>query len=367
MAFSPDGKTLASGSWGSQVRLWGLSGFSEIKNFMGLSGPQIAVSPSGKTVVIVDSWSHQLFVDGDGELLSSQDGASKGFCRGASRIQFSPDGRRLLLVGENRAIQFLDLEAKEKISYANIFVSVAAVTRFLDDESVLYRIPQGQRLVVWKPDSGKAEYLERQKEGEPYVQRVPICADVSRDGKLIAVGYWEGYVRVLDRDGKQVWKSPRVGMVRSVRLSKDGRYVLVASEDGFAHLWDRQTGVGKRVGSHFSGVNVAIFSPDESRIAAATKSGRTRVWDRNSGELRLDLTGHKVHVNDLAYTDSGRLVSAGNDGRVLWWWTDPEKLRRVVESLPVPELTAAERKLLPQLFPQRFHGSPSSQEAGLGR
>ena len=95
---------------------------------------------------------------------------------------------------------------------------------------------------------------------------------------------------------------------------------------------------------HQSRLNCAVFSLDESRIATAAHDGSIRIWDRASGRtfLRLRHDG----VRRIAFTSSGQLVSAGDDGTVRWWWLDAAPLRTAVAALDIPELTDDERALV---------------------
>ena len=95
---------------------------------------------------------------------------------------------------------------------------------------------------------------------------------------------------------------------------------------------------------HQSRLNCAVFSLDESRIATAAQDGSIRIWDRASGRtfLRLRHDG----VRRIAFTSSGQLVSAGDDGTVRWWWLDVDPLRTAVAALDIAELTDDERALV---------------------
>lgn len=85
--------------------------------------------------------------------------------------------------------------------------------------------------------------------------------------------------------------------------------------------------------SEFRGI---AFSPEGSRLAAASKDGKVRVWSLTTNEL-VTLPGHDAFVYSVAFhpVDENRLASSGNDGWVRVW---DLKLRR--EAMPpLPGLT----------------------------
>jgi pimeloyl-ACP methyl ester carboxylesterase len=64
-----------------------------------------------------------------------------------------------------------------------------------------------------------------------------------------------------------------------------GRYVVTASEDWTAQIWDANT--GQRVGArmqHHGAVYSAVFSPDGQYVATASGDGTARVWEAKSGK-----------------------------------------------------------------------------------
>jgi WD40 repeat protein len=96
---------------------------------------------------------------------------------------------------------------------------------------------------------------------------------------------------------------------------------------------------------------VGCFSKDARHVLAATEDGHAYLWDRKS--QILEFSGYKgLQIHSLAYTSSGWLVSAGSDGTIGWWWTRVKGLTRAIQSIPIPDLTPAERRQFPDLFPQ---------------
>jgi WD40 repeat protein len=75
-----------------------------------------------------------------------------------------------------------------------------------------------------------------------------------------------------------------------------------------------------RLGGTPKTLYAAEFSPDGRRVVALPERGGVIVWrvDRPDRPERV-LEGHRGHVNDLAFSDDGRLVTAGSDRTVRVW------------------------------------------------
>jgi len=350
LAWSADRRLLASGSLGGVARLWDRRAVSPLTMHRGFAGPRIAVSPHADRVVIVGGRGRIRVCDGEGKRLQDEDGAERTLFWGNTCPRISPDGKRIVLATSAKNFQILDLSTMTPLPMLESPVSlVPQVTRFLDDTEILYRARMSQNLRIWNPDKVEARLLEPKNQQGQFVERVPTCSDVSADGKEILIGYWDGYARILSRfeEGKELWKSPTgLGMLRSVRFSPDARLVLMASENDHAHLFDRETGEHRRFGPHFSGLLEAIFSPDGKQIVTAARCGLIRVWDRFTGRRLATLRGHEGPVNNIRFVRPGRLVSAGFDGTVRWWWTTSESLDRVIDTVDVAPLTAWDKRVL---------------------
>ena len=83
----------------------------------------------------------------------------------------------------------------------------------------------------------------------------------------------------------------------TVAFSPDGRYVLTASMDQTAGIWDAST--GRRVADfrgHTGWVRSGAYSPDGKFIATASFDGTARVWQTATRRSVAELRGHTAPV-----------------------------------------------------------------------
>jgi WD40 repeat protein len=104
--------------------------------------------------------------------------------------------------------------------------------------------------------------------------------------------------------------------VLSVDFSSDGAWVVTASRDHDARVWDASTGELRHVlQGHFALVSDAAFSPDGRWIATAGP-GTAGLWTASDGKLVYYLRGHEGILTSVAFAPDGLLATGGEDGTV---------------------------------------------------
>jgi tetratricopeptide (TPR) repeat protein len=109
--------------------------------------------------------------------------------------------------------------------------------------------------------------------------------------------------------------------VNHAAFSPDGRWVVTASNDQTARVWDAATGqpISPPL-KHQNYVNDATFSPDGRWVVTASSDHTARVWEAATGQPISPPLKHQGIVNDAVFSPDGRwVVTASYDGTARVW------------------------------------------------
>ena len=139
------------------------------------------------------------------------------------------------------------------------------------------------------------------------------CVAVSKDGRFIAMGSWDGDVVVWDATTyKQVFVRRIDPIIQDVDFSPDATQLISANGDrDTATIWDVTAGKKVQTLDHGSWVLAAKYSPQGDRIATANQES-VRVWDGDDGRLLVNVKVGLDPWRGLLWFDNHLFVKIDN-------------------------------------------------------
>jgi WD40 repeat protein len=336
VAFSPDGKMLASGSCGKtddnqkctqgEIVLWDmvtgqpigqpLTGHSDWVSSVIFSpdGKTLVSNSYDKTIILWDVKTHQPI---------SQP------VTGVYNVAFSPNGHSLAFGGCGKV-------ANSKCIQGEILLWDMTTRQFIGQpllghtgrvESLVFR-PDGKTLasggvdgtiILWDVATG-------QPIGQPLSGQTYGISSMafSPDGKTLASGSYDKTIILWDVATRQSIGQPiaeqRLEQVTSVAFSPDGKTLASSALNGNIILWDVAThqSIGERYTEPSPTVNSVAFSPDGKMLASGSDENTIILWAVGTGpSIGQPLTGHTNWLSSVAFSPDGKMLASGGCGKVV--------------------------------------------------
>ena len=318
LAFFADGKTLASGGT-NEIHLWDLATGNEL---LPLPEPRshvqsIAYSPDGR-LVATGNLDHtiRLWEPTTGQLIRQFEG---GHTDRVWHVVFSPDGQTLASAGNDNTIRIWDVVKGREVRRLPGGEKTVLFVAYSPDGRTLATSGRDRVVRLWDAATGKEL---RQLAG---LHEYLVRATFSPDGKRLAAvsmdrGASNGTILVWDTaTGKEVrrWATPQRALVifsPDGKLLAGGENQTAPATDVTLHLWDLATGKERRFTiSRRARVFAGVFSPDGKTFALGLTDGSIHLCELATGQVRRQLDGHLAGVQSLAFSPGGTALTSGSE------------------------------------------------------
>jgi WD40 repeat protein len=315
VAYSPDGRYIASGSRDNTIKLWDAQSGRELRTLFGHTDGVDALqfSPDGRFIASGSSdTTIKIWEAGTGREIRTLTGHA-GVVR---TVAYSPDGRfiasgssvdstiRIWEAGTGRKIRSIDSTGIETLSYSPNGKYIASGS--LDNSIRLWQAGTGREILTL---AGRSSWVR--------------AVAYSPDGKYIASGSMDRTVRIREAGTGRETRifSGHTASIRAVAYSPDGRYIASGSADTSLRIWE--AGNGREIQTllgYGSVVKSVVYSPDGRFIVSGSLDSTIKIWDSLTGKELRTLSGHSAAVNSLAFSPDGLyLVSGASDNTVKIW------------------------------------------------
>jgi WD40 repeat protein len=299
LAFSPDGKWLASGGYERTIHIWDPATGKEIRKWPGPEPNVTSIAFSPDCKLLATGGLHDPVVHLWEAATGHEFQALQGLPRGASSLVFSPSGKVLLAGG---------------YSTGDVYAWEVKTGKLLGE---LTGPPDGSEEL-------NVQFVNGRRVAPVQFSHVAFAPD----GKTFVSGHLRGLIRVWDAASRREirhFRGPDTDSFVHVAFANDGQ--TLASWGSTIRVW--QTSSWKQV--RFFGeqeklrVACVAFSRNGAMLASGSSAREigddaVHIWEIATGLERCRLEGHQYAISAVAFSPTGNtLVSGSLDGTALVW------------------------------------------------
>ena len=370
VAFSPNGKLLASSSMDNTVKVWDTDTGQCLKTFVGK-----------------EKWIWTVAYSADGQIASGGDdntislwNIDTGQCRTLEghdawiwSIKFHPSRNLLASAAYDRTVRLWDTVTGKCCNILRGHQNIVLAVDFHADGEILASSSADNTIKLWSVQTGKCLHTLTGHTKEVY------SLSFSGGGQTLASGSFDCTAKLWSVQTGQCLKTLKgheygvrtlafathknllatgdinqklklwsvqtgqclktwqgyTNLIWAIAISADGRSLASGSLDKTVRLWDLQTGLPiTTLTGHDDWIWSVAFSPNGQIVASSSDDETIKLWDLKTGQCQNTLRGHtKGGVWTVAFSPNGQLlVSGGRDGTVRFWDTATGKNLRCIEA-----------------------------------
>jgi WD40 repeat protein len=318
IAYSPDGKLLATCGTSCDIKIWTADTHQEI---LCCRGHQhwvmfVCFSPDSRYLASAsDDYSVKLWDVTTGQCMHTYIGHTDS----VNVVVFSPDGQTIASGAQDSTIRLwqTSVDPQVRVLVGHRHGRVWSVA-FSPDGQTLASGGEDRRIRLWEVSTGTC--LAAWTAHTYLVRSVAF----SPDGQILASAGVECTIKLWSLHNHQclqTWKGHQHNIITSVAFSPDGSRLASAGSDRTVKLWDTTTGKClKTFYGHDVGVWILAYHPHGHQVASGGEDHAVKIWNLHTGACTKTLTGHSNAVLSVSVSPDGAMLASTHEDRVVRIW-----------------------------------------------
>jgi predicted NACHT family NTPase len=313
IAFSPDGKTFATGASNGECCLWQSSDGRLIMLYVGHTDwvRTVKIFPCGKVLASGSG-------DSTVKLWNLQTGncikTLRGHTETVYKIAVNFDGSRLASGSEDGTIRIWCSHTGECVNILKGHIGRVSDVIFTVDSKILISSSMDQTIRFWNLRTGQCDKIL-----EYFVETIVV----SPDGITFVSGNRDGTIKIWNVHTGECLKTLQGhgDLVRVVVISQDASTLISGSKDELIKFWDLKTATCfKSFKGHTYGIQSIALNPACTTLITCGDDQTIKLWDTKIDECLKVLHGFNGEVSSVAFTsDSKTLITGSHDQTVKLW------------------------------------------------
>jgi WD40 repeat protein len=318
LAFSQDGKILASGSHDHRIGLWNVETGKCLAQLTGhtSSVQSVAFSHDGKTLASgSNDKTIRLWNISTGQLYL----VLQGHTNNLTFVTFHPKGQTLITASTDNTVRLWDIQTGKCLQIFNIAINWELAIALSHDGQTLVTGSNGNAVKFWDISTG--ECIKTLPDYNSFVWSIAF----SSDDKTIVTGS-EDNIKIWDVETGQCLQTLHEHHQRVwlVDLHPSNPTLLSITEDQTIKLWDISSRRCLKTLKGYSNWILSLsFSPDGQTLASSSQDQKVRLWDIKTGKCHLILEGHDNLISSVAFAPQhiqDCLLASGSDDNTIKVW-----------------------------------------------
>ncbi|KAJ2304512.1 hypothetical protein IWW55_002394, partial [Coemansia sp. RSA 2706] len=273
VAFSPDGRYLASGSRDKTCIIWSMDNFSIAHR---LTGHEDEVA----------------------------------------YIAWSPNSKYIVSASSDRTLRLWDVEAGANLQLFTGHDETVTSCKWLGTNDRFISGGLDHKIIIWNTNGTIIKQIS-----SPRVHDLAVSADCS----LLLVADEKTDIHAYDLATLTfMYSLNEPTEVMSMALSADARHCITGLRNGELHMWDLDARARVREFSgHAQGqyvIRCTFAGLDDRLVATGSEDGLLFVWNRNTGQLLARLRGHTKTINVCTWSDQAAALATASDDKTICIW-----------------------------------------------